>query len=112
MKLLLRALALLFSLSLVAGCVAQPVKSIPAREAQLIVKFKPRVVAPSDATFLANLSRDIGAPLTYLREMAGPAHILKLGYDTEAELNNALAQLNRHSDVEYAELDRMMRITQ
>lgn len=103
-------LALLFSV--LSGCVTQPVKQVPAREAQVIVKFKPYVAATVDSTFVTKLSRDIGAPLTYVRAMAGMAHIFRLGYDSKADLDTVLTQLNRHSDVEYAEIDRIMRISQ
>lgn len=112
MKPLLKLFALIFSLGVIAGCVAQPVKNEPSQQAQLIVKFKAYVRAPSDPVYLAKLSRDIDAPLTYVRAMAGSSHVLKLGYRTEADLNSALARLDRHADVEYAEIDRIMRITQ
>lgn len=103
-------LALLFGV--LSGCVTQPVQPVPAREAQIIVKFKPKVTAAADPAFVTRLSRDIAAPLTYVRAMAGMAHIFRLGYDRKADLDTALAKLNRHPDVEYAELDRIMRISQ
>lgn len=112
MTLSLRVLTLALLLGVLLGCVAQPVKPMPAKKAQLIVKFKPHVINASNPAFVARLSRDIAAPLTYVRAMAGMAHIFKLGYHGDADLEIFLAKLNRHADVEYAELDRIMRINQ
>lgn len=104
------SIAFLLMLGALAGCAAQPLESKLMAEAQLIVKFKPHVTAPADSGYIARLSRDIGAPLTYVRVMAGAAHIFKIGYANDADLTAAVAKFNRHTDVEYAELDRMMRI--
>lgn len=112
MRTLRRVITLALLFGLLSGCVAQPVKPVPAREAQVIVKFKPYVATAADPAFVTRLSRDIAAPLTYVRSMAGMAHIFRLGYESKADLDTALAKLNRHSDVEYAELDRIMRISQ
>ena len=112
MRTLRRVLTLALLFAVLSGCVSQPVKPVPAREAQVIVKFKPYVMAAPDSAFVARLSRDIAAPLTYVRAMAGMAHVFRLRYARKADLDTALAKLNRHSDVEYAELDRIMRISQ
>lgn len=110
MKRSISGLVFVLLLSLLIGCVTDPVRPEPALQAQLIVKFKPYIAAPSDANYLARLSRDIGAPLTYVRVMAGPAHIYRIGYASQTDLDAAIAKFNRHADVEYAELDRIMRI--
>lgn len=112
MRTLRRVLTLALLFGVLSGCVTEPVKAAPVREAQIIVKFKSSVTAAADSAFVTKLSRDIAAPLTYVRAMAGMAHVFRLGYDSKADLDTALAKLNRHSDVEYAELDRIMRISE
>lgn len=96
----------------IAGCVSQGYKANPAHASQIIVKFKPQIIKADDRVFLDRLSRDIGAPLTYLRPLAGFAHVMKLGHDTDDAFKKALERLNSHPDVEYAEPDRIMRIAE
>lgn len=109
---LIKLLVVLAAMLGLAGCVSQGYKPNPAYASQIIVKFKPQVTKADDRVFLDRLSRDIGAPLTYLRPLAGFAHVMKLGHDTDAEFKKALDRLNSHPDVEYAEPDRIMRIAE
>lgn len=107
-KLLLAVAAILT----LAGCVSQGYKPNPAYASQIIVKFKAHVSKADDRVLLDRLSRDIGAPLTYVRPLAGFAHVMKIGHDSDGEFKQALERLNTHRDVEYAEPDRVMRIAE
>ena len=97
---------------MIAGCISQGYKPNPAYSSQIIVKFKPQITKADDRVFLDRLSRDIGAPISYVRPLAGFAHVMKLGHDTDAEFKKALERLNSHVEVEYAEPDRVMRIAE
>lgn len=108
----LKLLIFLVGTLAVAGCVSQAYKPETAYTSQIIVKFKPHITKADDRIFLDRVGRDIGAPLTYLRPLAGFAHVMKIGHDTDAEFKKALERLNSHPDVEYAEPDRIMRITE
>jgi hypothetical protein len=104
----LRAVALLLSLTLLAGCVgAQANNSVQGNVAQIIVKFRPSVADPNTPEFLQDLSRTAGAKASYFRAMSGDAHVMRLsGLKTEAALAQAIKRLSERPDVEYAEIDQ------
>ncbi len=101
------ALASAVSLDL-SGCANSP--SAARNAAQVIVKFAPGVSEPTNAAYLADLSRSAGVRVGYARPMSGGAHVLTLsGYGDEASLVAAIKALEARADIEYVELDRKQR---
>ena len=74
---------------------------------RLIVKFRSTAATPAK---LKTLRTDTGVPLTALRAMSGGAQIVRLPYRMRTDEAEAITrQLASDPDVEYAEVDRIMR---
>ena len=96
---------LLFGAAMQGGCAQQ--STAPAENpnaSQIIIRFAPEVKNPAEQQFLAKLAHDCGVALTYVRPMAGSAHVLKIAGDEEA----GLQCLSRRVDIIYVERDRIM----
>ena len=80
------------------------------RAAQIIIKFRDPGLDPSQSHFLAEISRDAGARLVYVRPMSGGAHVVRPENPVHgAELDRIIGRLGKRQDVEYVEPDRPMR---
>lgn len=74
---------------------------------RLIIKFRPADLDPSRAEYLERLFRDTGVTLTYVRPMAGGAHLFQISRPRgDAELESVLERLSKHPDIQYVEPDR------
>lgn len=104
------ALVLLsFGLAAQSGCTRSATGGMetPAGD-QLIIRFSPEVVDPTERKYLEQLARDCGVALFYVRPVAGTAHVFKIADGNEAGLEEALQCLSRRPDIVYAERDRIM----
>lgn len=96
---------LLFGVATQSGCAQQA--AAPAADpvmSQIIIRFAPEVANPAAQQYLAQLAHDCGVALTYVRPMAGSAHVLKIAGNEEA----GLQCLSRRKDIVYVERDRIM----
>jgi hypothetical protein len=81
----------------------------PVRSAQLIIKFRNPEVNVAREPFLADLARDAGARLVYVRPMSGDAHVLRVeGVTSPQELARVIERLSKRADVAYVEEDARM----
>lgn len=114
-------LLIFFSMILFAGCATsaenpqsghtnQP--SLSAAQPaifQIIIKFRADSLDPSQPDFLAKLSSDAGASLTYLRPTSGGAHVFKFIRTSDPDkIADILKNLQKRSDIIYAEPDRLL----
>jgi hypothetical protein len=106
------------------GCVAQPNTTNPSNAmpptnstasqgdlvGRVIVKFKDRTVQADAASVLRELERDCQARVTYARALGADAHLYELnGLSDQAALEQAAKKLAARPDVEFAEIDRLMK---
>lgn len=91
-----------------AGARAQADQLVVA-SSPIIVKFRTGV-DPTNAQFLRKMSEGLGVSLVYLHPLSSDAHLLQVrGYKDVAHLLQLVAQLNRRTEVVYAEPDARMR---
>jgi hypothetical protein len=101
--------AMLFAISLMAGCVCAETKT-GADVAQIIVKFKDSSTPPATAALLESLSKSAKLKVRHVRPMSGGAQIYLLsGSSDDAVLAEAMKQISARQDVEYAEVDRKIK---
>lgn len=75
---------------------------------QLIIRFAPEVMNPTESKYLEKLARDCGVVMAYVRPVAGTAHVFKIADGDEVGLDAALQCLSHRSDIIYAERDRIV----
>jgi hypothetical protein len=95
-----------------SGCVAQT--TTPAATGDLvgrvIVKFKDPGAPVKTAQMLADLERSCGVPVAYARALGAGAQLYELnGLRDQAALEQAVKNLAARPDVEFAEIDRLMK---
>ena len=110
----------LIGASLILGCTnttaensATPAASRPAfQTAQIIIKFKESADTsiPGKASFVDDLAHSSGVPLSYVRPMSGRMHLYRIASTVSlSQAEEAVSRLNRRNDVDYAEIDAIVR---
>jgi hypothetical protein len=85
-----------------------PAGSVPTAS-RLIIKFRTADTNPSRADYLAQLFRDTGVQLTYVRAMAGGAHLFQLQRPLDGPgLDAVLERLGKRPEVLYVEPERRL----
>lgn len=74
---------------------------------QILVQFQ-GVADPSDPRFLANLSREVGISLAYIRPMSGGIHVLRAGVPSGA-VTEALLRLRARPEIVDVMVDQPVR---
>ncbi len=78
-----------------------------AEPARFIVQFH-GIADPSDPQFIRELSKAVGAPLTYVRPMSGDFHLLR-SVIPSARLPTLLERLRARPEISHVELDMPVR---
>ena len=93
------------------GCVAQPPSAAPGDlVGRVIVKFKAANKSVKTVATLKDLERSCGVPVIYARALGAGAHLYELnGLRDQASLEQAVKNLAARPDVEFAEIDRLMK---
>ncbi len=110
-----RSIVLLIATLLLAGANCNgnktPRLSNPSTK-QVIIKFKSGIKNEEIHKRLSMFEKELAIDIEYIRQMSGEAHVIKISYSQDKKsLEKILQLLNDHKDVEYAEEDIQMRIS-
>jgi hypothetical protein len=94
-----------------SGCVAQTTAAPPGDlVGRVIMKFKDSNAPVDAAPMLADLERTCGVRVAYARALGGGAHLYELnGLRDQAALEQAVKNLAARPDIQFAEIDRLMK---
>ncbi len=94
------------------GCVAQTTASNAPGDlvGRVIIKFKDPNANVQAAQTLADLEKTCGVRVTYARSLGAGAHLYELnGLRDQRALEQAVQRLASRADVQFAEIDRLMK---
>jgi hypothetical protein len=95
-----------------SGCVAQTTTTAAPGDlaGRVIIKFKDPSAPVNAAPMLADLERTCGVRVNYARALGAGAHLYELsGLRDQSALEQAVKNLAARPDVQFAEIDRLMK---